>query len=295
MSQAEDRTETRPESSIRNVSDTALWAAAYRARETERPDALFRDHLARRLAAERGLQIANKLAHGDQDTWAWVTRTWLFDRFITAQVEQGTDMVVNLAAGLDARPYRLALPSSLQWIEVDLPEILTYKEEVLAGEKPVCALERIRLDLTNLGARRELFGELAGRAAKCLIITEGLLIYFTEDEVRSLAQDLAEPPSFERWLLEVASPGLLRLLQKRMGSQLSQAGAPFKFGPKEGPKFFTRYGWKPLEVRSFLKTAARLRRLPFFLRLMALLPESNGAQGSRPWSGACLFAKQCPY
>src|SRR5205807_9545136 len=108
---------------IRNVSDTALWAAVYRAAETERPDALFRDPYARRLAAERGRQIAESLPAAIRADWAWVGRTYLFDQLIAEQLRQGVDMVVNLAAGLDARPYRMDLPSSLQWIEVDLPGI----------------------------------------------------------------------------------------------------------------------------------------------------------------------------
>src|SRR6266542_5940827 len=114
---------------VRNVSDTALWAAAYRARENDRPNPLFRDPFARRLAGSRGEQIADKLT--SRDSWAWVTRTYLFDRFITQQVAQGADMVVNLAAGLDARPYRMDLPATLRWIEVDLPELLAYKTEAL--------------------------------------------------------------------------------------------------------------------------------------------------------------------
>jgi len=277
---------------IRNISDTAHWAAVYRARETDRRDALFRDPFARRLAGTRGEQIADSLPFGNRATWAWVTRTYLFDQFIAEQVHQGVDMVINLAAGLDARPYRMALPSSLQWIEVDLPEILTYKEQILSGEKPVCALERVRLDLSDVSARRELFGQLGGKARKALIIAEGLIIYLSADEVGSLGQDLASPPSFQRWILDLASPGLLRMLQKNMGRQLSQGGASLKFGPKEGPEFFTPYGWKPADVRSPLKTAARLKRLPFWMRLLAMLPESTGSQGSRPWSGICLFARQ---
>jgi O-methyltransferase involved in polyketide biosynthesis len=54
-------------------------------------------------------------------------------------------MVVNLAAGLDTRPYRMALPSGLQWIEVDLPDLLVYKAEALAAETPVCTLQRVAL------------------------------------------------------------------------------------------------------------------------------------------------------
>jgi hypothetical protein len=44
--------------------------------------------------------------------------------------------VVKLAAGLDARPYRMNLPASLRWVEVDLPEILEKKERLLEGERP---------------------------------------------------------------------------------------------------------------------------------------------------------------
>ena len=277
---------------IRNISDTALWAAVYRARETERADHLSSDPFARRLAGTRGEQIATSLAFSDRATWAWVMRTYLFDEFLNEQIKQGVDMVVNLAAGLDARPYRMVLPSSLKWIEVDLTGILDYKEEILGAERPVCQLERIRLDLSDINGRRELFSQLGSRSAKALIITEGLLIYFTADEVGALARDLASPPSFQRWLADVASPGLLRLLQKNMGPQLAESGASFKFGPKEGPGLFVPYGWTPIDVRSPLKTAARLKRLSFGMWLLSHLPASNGAQGSRPWSGICLLARQ---
>jgi methyltransferase (TIGR00027 family) len=287
-----NRTNSPNEPLIRNISDTALWAAVYRARETERADHLFRDPFARRLAGTRGEQIATSLPFSDRATWAWVMRTYLYDQFINEQIQQGVDTVVNLAAGLDARPYRMALPPTLKWIEVDLAGILDYKEEILGAEKPVCRLERVRLDLSNVGERRNLFSQLGRVSVKTLIITEGLLIYLTAGEVGALARDLAGPPSFQRWLLDIASPGLLRLMQKNMGSQLAQSGASFKFAPAQGPDFLIPYGWRPTDVRSPLKTAARLKRLSFGMRLLALLPASNGAQGSRPWSGICLLAKE---
>jgi methyltransferase (TIGR00027 family) len=276
---------------IRNVSDTARWVAVYRARESERPDALFRDPFARRLAGQRGEQIAKSLPLGSDNSWSMVTRTYLMDQIIAAQVQEGADMVLNLAAGLDARPYRMQLPSSLRWIEVDLPEILTYKEDLLQSEKPVCALERIRLDLSDVDARRDLFEKLSRQAKRVLLITEGLVIYLAPDQVAGLAQDLAVPPTFHSWLVDIASPGLLRMLKKKMASQLNEA-APFKFAPEEGPDFFARFGWKPVSVHSLLKNAGRLHRLPFFLKLFSLLPEKSGPQGSRPWSGVCLLRRE---
>ncbi len=279
-------------SPIHNISDTARRAAFYRANESERPDAVFHDRLARRLAGERGEQIATTMPFLKTHAWTWVTRTYLFDQFVTEQVAAGVDMVINLAAGLDARPYRMALPPSLRWVEVDLPELLAYKDEVLAGEKPACELERVRLDLSNVGARRELFDRLGQSARKVLVITEGLIVYFSPDEVASLAQDLARPASFQRWTTDVASPGLLAMLQKNLGGPLGQGGASLKFGPEEGPGFFARFGWVAVNVRSMLKTAARLKRVSTFMRLMALLPESKGRQSRRPWAGICLLAKQ---
>ena len=68
-------------------------------------------------------------------------------------------------------------------------------------------------------------------------------------------------------------------------------GASFKFGPMEGPGFFAQFGWSTVEVRGLLKTAARFGRPPFFLRMMARLPESKRPAGNRPWSGVCLLRK----
>jgi methyltransferase (TIGR00027 family) len=280
-----------PDSHIRHISDTARWVAVYRARETERRDAAFSDPFARKLAGERGEQIAASIPFAEKNSWPFVARTWSTDRFIASQVRQGTDMVVNLAAGLDARPYRMDLPRSLQWIEVDLPEILAHKEEILRDEKPVCALERVRLDLSNETARRELFSKLSHRANRVLIVSEGLLIYLTAEEVAALARDLAAPATFRHWIVDLGSPALLKMLTKKMGGPLEQAGLPLKFAPEEGPEFFTRYGWKVEEFDSTIHTAAKLKRLPFFLRLIAKV-SSPRFQSKRPWSAVCLFAKQ---
>src|SRR4249920_2369696 len=63
-------------SPIRNVSDTALWVAIYRAMESERPDALFNDPYARRLGGERGEAIARTMPEGH---WPIVVRTAVMD------------------------------------------------------------------------------------------------------------------------------------------------------------------------------------------------------------------------
>ena len=265
--------------------------AAYRARETERADALFRDPFARRLAGERGERIAQALPMRNGRDWALPIRTYLFDAFLSEALAEGVDLVVNLAAGLDARPYRMDLPPALRWVEVDLPEILEYKEGILAGETPRCDLRRVRLDLADEPTRRGLFAELGREAKRALILSEGLLIYLTPEQVGGLARDLAAPPTFQRWAVDLSSPGLKKMLDRDVGAHLSEARAPFRFAPAEGPGFFEPYGWRAVDVRSFFKWAAKKHRLPLWMRLLALLPESNGRQGRSPWAAVCLLAK----
>jgi len=277
---------------IRNISDTALWVAMYRAWETEQPNPLFRDPYARRLAGSRGEEIMSKIKVAHRHAWSYTARTYNIDSFVTQEIANGADMVIDLAAGLDTRPYRMQLPSSLQWIEIDLPELLTYKDQVLKGEKPVCRLERIPLDLANTVARRALFEELGRAAKRAVIISEGLIVYLTAAEVSQLARDLAAPPSFKRWATDLCSPRLLTMLQKQVGSQLGQAGAPLKFAPEQGPAFFTACGWIPIDVRSMLQTAATLKRLPLLMRLFALFPDPKGTKPKQIWGGVVQLEKK---
>jgi methyltransferase (TIGR00027 family) len=276
---------------IRDISDTARWMAVYRARESERPDAVFRDPFARALAGDRGERIAAALPFGDENAWSFIARTYLFDRLVAKQVAQGCDLVLNLAAGLDTRPYRMDLPASLRWVEVDQPDLLDDKEEILGDAAPVCALERVRLDLSNADARRGLFNRIGRSAKQVLVLSEGLLIYLMPGEVGELAKDLATPSSVQHWAVDICSPGLLAMMSERMAHLVNETGAPFLFAPAEGPPFFTAYGWTPIAVRSLMKTAAKLERLPLALRMFSMLPEPSGAQGSRPWSAVCLLAR----
>jgi methyltransferase (TIGR00027 family) len=269
---------------VRNISDTALWVAHYRAVESERPDAHFRDPYARALAGERGARIAQSQQFGERNAWAFVARTVLIDRMIAEAIRSGVDLVVNLAAGLDTRPFRMDVPAALRWVEVDLPGILDYKEQILGGAAPRCALERVRLDLSDEAGRRALFTRLDQTARDTLVVSEGLLIYLSPAQVGSLARDLGAQASFHRWVIDISSPGLMKMLAKQTGQAIVEAGAPFQFAPAEGPDFFRPLGWTPVRVESLLKAARTQNRLSWFMKLMASLPESPQRNPDRPWS-----------
>src|SRR4051794_18710917 len=105
---------------ITHVSDTALMVAACRALETDNPHGLVRDPFAARLAGDRGMAIAKALPRVEMMCFGIAARTHFLDELIAQYIASSSiGTVVTMGCGLDSRPWRLDLPESLRWIEVD--------------------------------------------------------------------------------------------------------------------------------------------------------------------------------
>jgi methyltransferase (TIGR00027 family) len=181
------------------------------------------------------------------------------------------DLVLNLAAGLDARAWRLPVPPTLRWVDVDLPDILNYKTDLLRNEKPVCQYEAIGVDLTDAAKRQALFSQIGSRSSRVLVVTEGLLIYLTDELVGDLARALHASSSFQWWLIDLASPRLLAMMQKFWGKNVQAGNAPFRFAPADGTKFFEQFGWREIQFRAGIDEAHRLDREMKMMWLWRLL------------------------
>src|SRR5437762_10815701 len=239
--------------------------------ESERPDALFHDPYARRLAGERGERILASMKQGRPWAWRMIVRTAVMDELILRAIARDrVDTVLNLAAGLDTRPYRLPLAPALRWIEVDFPDVIAYKRQQLAGERAACGLEQIGADLTDAARRRALFAQIGAAARRVLVVSEGLLIYLTGEQVGALARDLIAQRSFAWWLIDLASPVLLKTMATTWGRTVAVT-APFQFAPPEGTRFFEPFGWREAEFRSTWAESPRLKRTMRLAWLWGLL------------------------
>lgn len=279
---------------INDVSDTAFWVTYYRARETTRPGALFKDPLASVLMGERGKQIAEYMQSTARYTeWSVIIRTVIIDDYINNLVNEGVDTVINLGAGLDTRPYRMTLPKSLRWIEVDYPHLIAHKDQTLKSETPNCQLTRIAIDLSNDDARKKLFAELGQQSGKALILTEGVIPYLSEDQTAALARDIFDQPNFVYWIAEYFAPEVYRYLKNRRQSKKMQ-NAPFQFFPIDWLGFFERNGWKPRTIRYTTEESIRLHRavpMPWFAILFKLLASKAMIEKSKKMTGYILFEK----
>lgn len=279
---------------IDHVSDTALWVAHFRAEETDRPDALFKDPLARRLAGDKGRLIAHSMKATSRYTrWTLVIRTHVIDRFIHELLAEGMDTVLNLGTGLDTRPYRMELPAELRWIEVDYSHLIDHKEKLLAGEKPRCRLERVRLDLSDRGERHALFATVASESKKTLVITEGVIPYLTEAQVGELADDLIQYEAFRYWIGEYFSPHVYRyIMNPRRMKQMRNA--PFRFAPEDWFGFFKNHGWVPREIKYLQEESIRLHRkvpLPWWASVLRTFLNSERAKKHQRFTGYVIFEK----
>ena len=278
---------TGPTHTITHVSDTARWTALHRATESARPDALFSDPLAERLAGEHGRAIDARVPRSTRNGWWLVARTKIIDDAIAGAIANGCDRVLNLAAGLDTRPYRLQLPPDFTWVEADLPKLLEEKTELLADQVPRCRLTRTAVDLADAAARDAFLDDALRGATKALVLTEGLLMYLDDSDVVALSAAIKRP-EIAWWMLDFAGPGLKKMMNDKMAGMLQNA--PFKFAPENGLAFFEDLGWRAVDIEALYIAAHRLRRLPLFMRpLTWLLRPDPRHPGGRAWSATALL------
>jgi methyltransferase (TIGR00027 family) len=245
---------------IQHISDTALWIAMYRAIETERRDALFRDPWARRMAGSVGAAIMRSLPLGQAMGWAMVVRTAVIDELVQRCIALGARGVINLGAGLDTRAFRLTLPADLNWIDVDLPEIVAYRQGHLLGATPACRHRHIAADLNKPGQLREVLAAAREQGGPLLMLTEGLLVYLETAKVAHLAIDLRAEADARWWVTDLVSPLLLDTVGVMWQPSLARAGAALQFAPPDSAAFFARLGWREAEFHPVWDASFRLNR-----------------------------------
>jgi methyltransferase (TIGR00027 family) len=271
---------------LQNVSDTALWVAFYRGQESEKPNALFHDPFALELAGERGKKIAAKIGYSDFMSWMMAVRTIAIDELVEKSINEGVDAVLNLGAGLDARPYRLKLPQELHWIEADFPHMISYKRNVLDSKQPHCHLEHVEIDLSNRKQAQALFQSLNKEYKKILVITEGVIPYLTNEQAQMLAEDLYAQDHFTFWIQDFRNGGFVKRIPRSL--KKSMQATPFRFTALDWFEFFGKLHWKSKDVlysTDLGKQHGRPLPLPWFVKPLVKLLSQKKIESFRKSAG----------
>ena len=234
------------------IAPTSRWMAAARARESERADRLFDDPLAAALAGPEGfawLERMETAAQSDSPGLYPVIRTRFFDDFLLDACRGlGVRQVVLAAAGLDTRAFRLDWPSQVSLYEMDLPEVLDAKEEVIeaAGAKASCERRTVRVDLSQETWPEALLAAGYQPERQSVWLIEGLLFYLTIAAVHGLLQKVGALTAAGSLLgLDVMNRGLFfSPVAWPMRAALARRGAPGRFGTNDPETLMARHGWE---------------------------------------------------
>ena len=241
------------------VGRTALGMASIRSAESRRADALFDDPFAgafvaaapgvlpswdpsERAGSARFASLGAAFAAGA------VIRTRFFDDYLLAACAAGCRQVVLLAAGLDTRAFRLDWPDGVHVFEVDLPDVVAFKERILVRQAatPRCARSVVTADLTGGDWPSDLAAAGFEPSARCAWLPEGLLIYLSAREAARLLGAVGEnsaPGSQLAFEHGAGNSALLREAPALPG--LQEFTSLWRGGLGEDPsQWLARHGWR---------------------------------------------------
>lgn len=259
------------------VSRTSQWMAAVRAREGENPHHLFFDPLAAALAGPEGFawlertepaaSLGGRAGPLVGPGLYVVVRTRFFDDFLLrACRDGGARQVVLLAAGMDARAFRLPWPPGTRLYELDRPGVLAGKEAVLtrAGAQATCERRAIGVDLEEASWPEALLE--AGYEARqpSAWLAEGLLFYMAEPAVHALLDDVGALVMVgSRLGADLVNADLLTSPAMRpLLGILARLGLVGRFGTNDPEGLFARHGWEA-EVTQPGERGANYGRWPY--------------------------------
>lgn len=261
------------------VSCTAQWTAAARAVENDRDDRLFADPYARTLAGDTGFRLLKRYAGAGTMPFLAIRTKYLDEAALRTITKEPARQVVFVAAGMDARAWRLSWPDGTVVYELDRPALLAAKRRLLAehAREPGCVRRPVGVDLA-----RDWAGSLieAGfdPAEPTLWVMEGLLFFLPEDAVRGLLSTLHRLSGPGSVLAgDMASrASLTNPLARRFLSTLREDGAPWQFGSDEPEEFLRSCGWRVRELRQPGEDGASFGRWPYPVapRAMRNVPRS---------------------
>jgi len=225
---------------------TARWTAGARAKENLRENHLFHDPWAATLAGKEGEEWVEHRS-GDNGN-AIALRTRFFDDFLLHATSHPTvHQVVLMASGLDTRAFRLIWPAQTRLFELDHPQVLKEKEQVLtaAQAQPTCERHTIAADLTAPW-REPLLQAGFDPLHPSVWLLEGFLFYLPQETITRLLDEITNLATPGSWLgFDIINKAMLTSAWTRQWVEsLSRAGTPW-IGTMDDPEAdLSARGWQ---------------------------------------------------
>ena len=187
------------------VAETLLIPLYMRAKESRRKDAILRDQQAEQLVESIDYDYS-KFDGASLSAVGCVVRGLYFDNAIRRFIATHRNpVVVNVGCGLDTRYQRIEEHDKATFYEMDLPEVIDLRLELLPEPKGDRYIAGSLLETQWMDDLRETHPE-----GEFIIVIEGVLMYFYEKQVRQLLTRLADRFSGGEVWFDVCGPMLAK-------------------------------------------------------------------------------------
>ena len=219
-----------------------------------RNNSVCKDNYAERFMDDRGRQIFEPFKSEKMPNLSNITRCRLIDDYLSAELARNSTLnIFTIGSGFDTRPYRLA---GGNWIEVDEPQIISYKNERLPVEECSNPLKRISMDFANDSLANKLEEESCGDYS--VVVIEGVFMYLETKAVQNTIDTIQI--LFPRHMLycDLMTKKFFTRFAQSVHSKLVASGGEFSTRPDFPEAIFTQHNYEPMERIPMFKRAREL-------------------------------------
>jgi methyltransferase (TIGR00027 family) len=239
---------------MKPISKTAFYCCGVRMWDAEREKAVCGDTYAKVFMNEQGIQILETFKDETRPNTSNVGRHRIIDDLLREELVANPDLtVVIIGAGFDTRAFRL---KGGMWIELDEPQVISYKEERLPALTSDNKLERISIDFATESLEHKL-AAYSGRSPVTVVI-EGVLGYLEEAAIERLIETLRRLFPRHKLICDLMTREFSEKNAGTIHEKLTGMGAPFKFTIDNPEEVFLRNGYRELEKIPVIEKAVLL-------------------------------------
>ena len=203
---------------------------------------------------DEGLQILRLFKDETRPNTSNVGRHRIIDDLLRQELKVNQNLtVVIIGAGFDSRAFRL---KGGTWIELDEPQVITYKEERLPAANSDNELHRVSIDFATDSLEQKL-ASIAGRSPVTVVI-EGVLMYLEEAAIDQLLQTLQRLFPQHRLICDLMTRDFFETAAQTIHEKLTGMGATFKFAVDNPEEVFIRNGYRRLETIPIIEQSVLL-------------------------------------
>ncbi len=239
---------------MNTVSNTAYYCCGIRMEDANKEHSVCNDVYAERFMDETGRQIFAPFRSETMPNISNITRCRLIDEFLTAELNQDNRLnIVSIGAGFDTRPYRL---TGGNWLEIDEPQIIGYKNEKLPVEECSNPLRRVAINFEQESLADKLTD--IDRDGHTVFVIEGVFMYLLPAAIETTIKTLQRLFPQHVLYCDLMTKQFFTRFAQSVHEKLVASGGTFTERPDHPEELFLQSAYKMSE------------RVPMFVRAREL-------------------------